>query len=64
MSGEQMMPVEPEELTIKANELDAVTAMLYAAPKKLRLVMAPAPVSYIRLCVCLQAAWLNVASTR
>ena len=31
------MPVEPEELTIKANELDAVTAMLYAAPKKLRL---------------------------
>lgn len=32
-----MMPVEPEELTIKANELDAVTAMLYAAPKKLRL---------------------------
>jgi predicted alpha/beta-hydrolase family hydrolase len=32
-----MMPVEPEELTIKANELDAVTAMLYAAQKKLRL---------------------------
>ncbi len=32
-----MMPVEPEDLTIKANELDAVTAMLYAAPKKLRL---------------------------
>ena len=31
------MPVEPEELTIKANELDAVTAMLYAAQKKLRL---------------------------
>jgi predicted alpha/beta-hydrolase family hydrolase len=32
-----MMPVEPEDLTIKANELDAVIAMLYAAPKKLRL---------------------------
>lgn len=32
-----MMPVEPEELTIKVNERDAVTAMLYAAPKKLRL---------------------------
>src|SRR6185295_16266454 len=36
-SEEQIMPVEPEDLTIKANELDAVTAMLYAAPKKLRL---------------------------
>jgi predicted alpha/beta-hydrolase family hydrolase len=32
-----MMPVEPEELTIKADERVAVTAMLYAAPKKLRL---------------------------
>lgn len=31
------MRVEPEELTIKVNEGDAVTAMLYAAPKKLRL---------------------------
>ena len=31
------MPVEPEELTIKVNEGDAVTAMLYAAPKKLRM---------------------------
>ena len=31
------MPVEPEALIIKVNESDAVTAMLDAAPKKLRL---------------------------
>lgn len=31
------MSVEPEEIKIKVNEHDAVTAMLYAGPKKLRL---------------------------
>ncbi|MEP6820155.1 MAG: alpha/beta fold hydrolase [bacterium] len=31
------MPIDPEKLTIAINERDSVTALLYAAPKKLRL---------------------------
>ncbi len=31
------MPIEPEKLTITINERDRVTALLYAAPKKLRV---------------------------
>jgi predicted alpha/beta-hydrolase family hydrolase len=33
------MPIEPEELTIAVNETDRVTALLYAAPRKLRTGM-------------------------
>lgn len=31
------MPIEPEKLSIAINERDSVTALLYAAPKKLRI---------------------------